>query len=272
MAKRFGSTYARRNVRRRLNFGARRVSRRRRFARSRRNKTWTSQSATGNQFNYRTRRMRPRAWRRMLWRDTIGQQHYRSQGQGTGTLTTGTSQGNGNVQIFNPTFIGVPGPTTAFWTATGGLQPTDAGAAVATFGASDLVIRGGRIGITISCPDAVTQEVACTIWVVRVQEDPNYTFVPTVQSYGGMIDSTPDFQKRVGKVLYNKSAILSGAYPHMTLEHRLRVEKIDQEIFGTELGSQIIFIVSIANLQSADDLTLFTSVYHDLSFTGDAVA
>jgi len=243
---------------------------RRRFARGR-NKTWTSQSATGNQYNYRSRKLRPRAWRRKLWNDTLAKTHYRSSGNGAGTLATQTTIGSATVSIFFPTFIGTPGPTTAFWTTTGGLVTPDTGETAPTFGPGDIVIRGGRIGITITCPDAVTEEIGVTIWVVRLTNDPNVGAIGATLPYGSMIDINPDFAYRVGKVLYNKQAILSGAYPSFTLEHRMRVEKIDKEIFGTELGHQVAFIVAIANLQTTDARTLSTIAYHDLSFTADAI-
>lgn len=241
--------------------------------RARRSTTWTSQSAFGNQLQYRSRKLRKRAWRRKLWNDTLASQHYRSSGVNPVTITTSTAQGDGLVTALFPTFIGAVGPATAFWTVAGGLQPTDAGAAAVTFDETDLVIRGGRVGITITCPDTITEEIGITIYVVQMYNDPDFTIQPTIVTYGSMIDSAPDVNRRLFKVLYNKSAILSNVYSSFSLEHRLRVQKVDQETHGTRFGNQIAFYVTATPLQSspAVGFDLPALVYHDLSFTGDSV-
>nr|UOF81678.1 putative capsid protein [Cressdnaviricota sp.] len=245
---------------------------RRRFRRSGNAGTFTSQSASGLNTRYKTRRIRPRAWRKILWRDTMAKTHYRSVGQGSGTITTGTSQGNGNVVTAYPTFIGVPSATTAFWTATGGLNPPDTGGATPTFALGDLTIRGGIIGTTVSCQDTITNEIGVTISVVKLMKRPNTALVPASNPWGCQIDGDPEFTTQFGKVLYKRTAILSGAYPHLTVQHRLRVQKIDQEIWGTSLGDQVVFIISCANLQTADSETLNLTTYHDMSFSGDVVS
>jgi len=235
--------------------------------------SWTSQTGTLQGLQFKSRKLSKRSWRRKLWQDTLAVQHYRSSGVGPATLTTSTVQGDGSTTIVLPTFIGTPGPTTAFWTATGGLQPTDEGATAVTFDETDLVIRGGRIGITITCPDTITEEIGVTINVVRVFSNPDYGLVPAVVTYGSNLDSGPDFSRRFGKVLYKKTAILSNTYSSMTVEHRLQVEKIDQETFGTVLGGQVIFIVVLTPLQTSPAVgyELPALTYHDMSFTGDTV-
>jgi len=239
----------------------------------RRTLAWTSQTGTLQGIQFKSRKLTKRAWRRKLWQDTLAVQHYRSSGVGTATLTTSTALGDGSVTIINPTFIGAPSATTAFWTVAGGLQATDEGATAVTFDETDLVIRGGRIGITITCPDTITEEIGATINVVRVFPNPDYGLVPAIITYGSNLDSGPDFSRRFGKVLYKKTAILSNTYSSMTVEHRLMVEKIDQETFGTVLGGQVIFVVVLTPLQTSPvagyDLPALT--YHDLSFTGDTV-
>lgn len=261
---RFGRTYKRRRT-------SRIMGRRRMARRTARNKTWTSQSATGNSMQYRARKLTKRTWRRKLWNDTLAVTHFRSSGCSPLTTTTSTAQGDGLVTLYLPTFIGTPGPTTAFWTVTGGLQATDEGAGTVTFDVTDLVIRGGRIGITLTCPDAVTEEIGVTIYVVQLYSNPDYQLLPNIVTWGSMVDSGPDFNRRLGKVLYNKSAILSNAYSSFTLEHRLKIQKIDQETHGTVLGNQIGFIVTATPLQTSPvtGFSLPTIVYHDLSFTGD---
>ena len=48
------------------------------------------------------------------------------------------------------------------------------------------------------------------------------------------------------------------------------MQKIDQEIWATSLGDQVVFLVSAANLQTADARSLVANVYHDMSFVADA--
>lgn len=235
--------------------------------------SWTSQTGALQGIQFKSRKLSKRAWRRKLWNDTLAVQHFRSSGVGTATLTSSTALGDGSVTIINPTFIGAPSAATAFWTVAGGLQLTDEGGTAVTFDETDLVIRGGRIGITITCPDTITEELGVTINVVRVFSNPDYGLVPAIITYGSNLDSGPDFSRRFGRVLYKKTAILSNTYSSMTVEHRLRVEKIDQETFGTVLGGQVIFVVVITPLQTSPAVgyDLPTLTYHDMSFTGDTV-
>lgn len=262
-------------------YGGRGISRpfkKRRFTRRarrrgigrRRTTTSTFQNSYGFGMQYRSRKLRAGTWRRKLWNDTLAKTHYRSSGNGVNTMTTGTLQGIGNVTVSYPTFIGTPGPTTAFWTSTGGLQPPDLGATNPTFTVGDMVIRGGRVGVVVSVGDTVTDEIGVTIWVVKLVKDPNNANIASAISYGSMIDATPEFVTRVGKVLYNKTAIINNTNPSFSLEHRLRVQKIDQEIYGTELGDQIAFIISAANLTDTSSETINLLNYHDLSFAADA--
>lgn len=247
--------------------------RKRRSRRGKKTISWTSQTGSAQGLQYKSRKISKRAWRRKLWNDTLAQQHYRSAGVGPNVVVSSTAQGDGAVNVINPTFIGVPGPTTAFWTVTGGLQITDEGGTAVTFDETDLVIRGGRIGLTITCPDSITEELGVTINVVRAFANPDYGLVTGTITYGSNLDAAPDFNRRFGRVLYKKTAILSNTYSSVTLEHRMQVEKIDQETFGTVLGGQILFIVVVTPLQTspavAYQLPILT--YHDMSFSGDTV-
>jgi len=254
-----------------------RLTIRQKFRRQRRagprNKTWTSQSSVGNQMQYKSRKLNKSAWRRKLWSDTLGVQHYRSTGNASVSIESSNTVGQGQVSLQLPTFVGPPGPTTAFWTTAGGLVITDQGANPVQFAPTDLVIRGGRIGILITCPDDITEELAVTIYVIQIFSEPDYTLLPTLVPYGGMVDAEPDFNRRLGRILYNKSAVMSNQYSSFSLEHRLRIQKIDQETFGTSLGGQIGFLVTVTPLQTSPvtPYELPSIVYHDLSFTGDAI-
>jgi len=247
--------------------------RKRRFARKRgpSNITWTSQTGVGKNLGYKSRKLSKSAWRRKLWNDTLAVQHYRSIGVGPGVATSGSVQGTGENTLVFPTFVGTPGPTTAFWTTTGGLQITDEGGASVTFDETDLVIRGGRVGITVTCPDTITEELGVTVSVVNTIANPDIGLLNGTTTYGSNIDAGPDFTRRFGRVLYRKTTILSNTFSNFTYEHRLKVQKIDQETHGTVFGSQIVFIVTVTPLQTSPvtEYSLPYLAYHDMSFTGD---
>lgn len=250
----------------RRRFGRRRFSRKRTQGRL----SWTSQAPRGQGMNYKSRKMKRRAWAGHLWRKTLADTHFRSSGNGTTGLNTNTTVGVGLSTILRPTFIGTPGPTTAFWTTTGGLQVPDVGSSAYTFSGGNLIIRGGQVGITISAPDTVTDDCNVKIYVVRLTKRPDDTLVIAAPSYGSMIDATADFSN-FGKVLYSREATVNYQNPSFTLVHRLRCEKIDMEMYGTTLGQQIAFVAVLTNMIDGTANTLSAVIWHDLSFSGDVV-
>lgn len=250
---------------------SRRRSGYRRRTRNNSNRTWTIQTASGQGLQFKTRKLRAAAWRRKLWNDTLAKTHYRSQGNTVDQITTGTTQATGSVNLLFPTFIGVPSRTTAFWTSTGGLLTPDVGETPPTFGPGDLIIRGGRIGFNVNCPDAVTSEIGLTLYVIRTMADPDAGNLPAILPYGVDITAFAEAISRFGKIIYRKSAVLNNQYPSFSYEHRLRVQKVDQEIHAQELGYQIMFIIVVCNLTDGTDETLNVITYHDLSFSGDII-
>ncbi|AXF52239.1 MAG: putative capsid protein [Anthevirus perseuis] len=216
---------------------------------------------------YRGRKMSARKWRNHLWTHTLTEQHYRSSGNASGTLTTPASIAEGTVVEINPTFLGVPGPTTAFWTVTGGIQPVDTGVAAPAAFSGDLIIRGGQVGMTLSAADAVTDEIAVSVFECWLAKNADDTVLPATLEWGTMIDFAPDFAN-FGKILSRKDMIINNQYPAVTFTRRLRPQKIDQEQFAKP-GQQFCWIVVVANLTQASAETINIVTWHDLSFTGD---
>jgi hypothetical protein len=217
---------------------------------------------------YRSRKMRTSKWRNLLWQQTLAQTHWRSSGASPLTFNPSATIGVGTTHIINPTFLGTPGPTTAFWTATGGLQAHDTGGAIPTF-KNDLIIRGGRVGMTIVASDSITDDIGVTVYTCWAKNEANYSAIAANVTWGSNIDVSADFAE-FGKVLSRKDYIINHLYPTTTLEHRLRVQKIDQNEYGTSQGQQIVFILVITNLTTASASPNINVVtYHDMSFSGD---
>jgi len=187
------------------------------------------------------------------------------------SFSTGTQPGGGTTAVVRPTFVGTPSATTAFWTPTGGLQPKDTGSTDPVFADGDLVIRGGQIGINFTVVDAMTTEVTIRVWTVWLHSEPNDAAVPPVVSYGAQLTSAPDFEAKFGKVIDYKEATVNNSYPSFSYVRRMKVQKIDMETHATQGGRQIAFVVACTNMQGADDETIQSVIWHDLSFTGDVV-
>lgn len=230
-------------------------------------KGWTMQTIRPYGNKYKSRRLSRKAWRRVLWRDTLTDTHYRSVGNGSIVIATPAVQATSSVTVLYPTFVGVPSLTTAFWTATGGAQPHDTGVAVPTF-IGDITLRGGVIGIVISVLDAVVLDVACTVFTVALAKNADVSKLPATIVYGGDASDAADFAD-FGRILDKKEYIMNYQNPSFTVERRLRVQKIDQEQWATKLGQQIVFVVQLANLQSGAAVNVQTTTYHNLSFSAD---
>ena len=147
----------------------------------------------------------------------------------------------------------------------------DTGSTAPTFPGGDLIVRGGQIGITVSAADTVTDDCNVKIFTVRLAKKPDFTKVPSTITYGGMLNGAAEFSE-VGKIVDVKEATINYASNQtITVVRRLGVQKIDMENVGTTLGSQYAFIVCATNMIDATANNLQGIVWHDMSFTGDAV-
>lgn len=276
-----------RNVRRRMSTGRFRRSRfRRRGVRTIASTAQYGRPYGGVQF--RTRKMRPRTFRKILWRDTIASSHYRSLGGVTITETgaLGTTVGSGIVYCrpaitVEDSFI----HTNPFWTTGGGLQILDQGAIASSF-RGDLVIRGGIVRFTITNGDPVAADVPpykVKVWCVWANTNPEATVLNNLQGNSRSLEWDPSIEPDFhdfGKVLFKREVnMLPGAQP-FEVSHRLRVQKVDEATFQgvaaspTSLvdpaGSQLWWMwqaIPLAANATADALTVLLNF--NLSFSGD---
>lgn len=259
-----------RRVRRRLGVRRRRsVFRRRRFGRSRYSGITNRMSGASGIGNFRTRRTSRFAYRRMLWRDTVGKPHYRS------ILTFLPPAVSTPNNISGATLsIVTPGPT--FWLAAGGAQQIDSGVPVPTF-AGDVVLRGGVSSLAISNRTATTDVIASdpvrvTVYTVWTNNDPAALIFPLTVAITWDPSVIPDFP-RYGKVLRRREAILKGDGECLELYYRHRIQKIDQAIYNNN-GSRLQWFVLVSQTTNAETIpapeTVDLVCSHNYSFSADA--
>lgn len=264
MFKRFGKRNAfRRRFKRR--FTGRRF---RRFGGSKRSFATTQQHGPILGLRYRGRRRGLKSYRRNIFNASIFASHYRAVLAEPFTQATAAAQGIGIPAAWYPEKGGgVVTAATGFWTAAGGLQPLDTGAALPTF-TGDILLRGGKIGINISCLDANVLPLHVDVWLVFVQQKAAGTagsFLPATAPLGWDLSIQPEFLDAGGKVLKHWSALLDYQSKTLTIEHKLRARKIDKAVHNTGLG-QFYFITNIVNLGSAAAVTCQIIKYHNVSF------
>nr|QTE03444.1 MAG: capsid protein [Tarsiger cyanurus CRESS-DNA-virus sp.] len=255
-------TFRKRNFRRRL--GRRRVGRRKNSTTA-----WNSiSSSAARGIQFKSRKGSLRQWRRTLYRDTQALSHYRSALALVGTITTGTTPGFGNVGAIHPEF-GTVVSTDPFWTATGGFEVLDVGAGVPTF-RGDITLRGGKIGITLSVPDSVTDAIACDVYLMFKIKRPIAfaTVFAALEPLGFDPSANADVPTNFGSVLFKRSGVLDYNNKTLTVEHRVKPRKIDQITFGA-LGNQFCWLIHVVNTTSATDVTVNHIKYHNFSFSAD---
>ena len=218
---------------------------------------------------YRGRKLRPRMWRASLWRSTRHLPHYRSNSTTITTPATPAVQGSGVVVQIAPLVTAAGG--SGFWQAAGGAVELDTGEGIPTF-RSDLVIRGGKIGIAINFAATVVDVMMVKVWHFFTKPDPNVGLILSPQPLGWDPTISADVTEEYGRLIGYKEAMINGNDQSLVVEARLRTQKIDIEDFLASVGSQNVFVVQITNMTSATAVTAQILRYHNLSFTGDAIA
>lgn len=257
----------RRNWRRRhaVRFAVRSYSRRRRsYGRARKLNSATDQSGYARGLTYRSRGLRRKAFSRLIWKNTIASDHWRSFGSSTVAGRTAAAQLSGTITRVLPLFQG----NSPFWTAAGGAQPTDTGGTVPLF-QGDIILRGGMISQTVSIAPLSSDQIAVDTWIVWTQPSPR-GIVPTTAGWGWDPTSTADFVREVGKPRHFKRTILSTNQLYVTIDYRLPCMKIDQSVFQ-QSGRQPMLLTMVTNLTSTT-AAAYTIIYKwNVSYSGDAI-
>jgi len=248
---------------RRRPFRARRQFRRRvtRRVRSARSATYNARSGSGRSIGMRSRRIRPRAYRNILWRTTQLQAHWRSLTAFNNQLTSPATNTTVNTYLYNSI-------ADDFWTAAGGLLTQDVGVTAPTGFAGEITIRGGLIGITFVNNDDVPVNV--NVWLCKMNKQ-LYTYTtPTAAAIGWDPTCIADFHSEFGKIVWrSRKQILSG--DTFTCEYKLPVMRIDQEQHNRQ--QTFMWFVSVGQLSGTVGTNLLNMCrYHNLSFAADAYA
>lgn len=271
--KRKVSVVSGRNVRgRRTSTGRVRFSRARRSRFSRRATTITGQSGVGKSFGYRSRRIRPRKWKRILWRDTLANSHYRSTFDITNSLAAPLATTAGAIPYLIQAL-----PPVGFWTVGGGVQQLDVGVGPPAF-TGDLVIRGGMIRLGLA-NESTVEAVRARVWLLKSNKNPDFSKVvvnPTLVSSMWDPSLSPDFDEFGRVVLMREMTLLPVSNP-LEIFYRLPVQKIDQaEYLQTSPtiigGSQYYWYVVVSRMTLVNNLVapaLRAVSSHSLSFSGD---
>ena len=265
----------RRTFRRRRPFSGRRTFRRRRFGRKRgRVTSWTMQTGKGRGLQYRGRRVRKSTYRRMLWKDTMFKDHWRSAAVGVETHPTPASVDT--MQIVAYTVLSNNGTDTdAFWTVGGGCIEKDLNKGVPLF--RGITIRGGVIKCRVVIPPTgvptVNDMYICKVWVVWTNAAPAFTNIPSTPVTQAWDPSyMTDFDTEVGRTVLVKEFNMSvNVNPIVEVEYRLRCQKIDMDQYTFSNGMQPIFVIAVGNISNSTSVDFGVFIEHNLSFAGDAV-
>ena len=238
-----------------------------RFRRRGKTSSITARTLSGTNTAYRSRRIGGRRYRSMLWNSTLMRSHFRSVFDVATTLDTPIGETTANytrVTAF---------PSVAPWLIGGGLQIIDFGSPAPTF-SSDIIVRGGMIRCVMT-NESNTDAMRVKAYLVWANNDPNLTTIPGSGTVSTMWDPSliPDF-KEFGKIITSREALLLPGSNPLEIYHRLRIQKIDQDVFVDRGGSQFYWYIQVCRLASFNLITLprckiVTS--HNISIAGDAV-
>lgn len=253
---------------RRPMFKRRRFIRRRRFGRFSRRVTSVSTNSTRaiSAAGFRSRRIRPRVYRSMLWRDTQSEPHWRSVFSSGAVITTPNNITDSTVTVIRA--------LQDFYTIAGGAQPIDSGVAVPNFG-QDIVLRGGVCRLTLANPNPDIAAVGggdtirCRVFAVWTTKNTDLgVWPPSVPSLWDPSIIT-DFS-RYFKVLFSREFMMEPNGRAFDVSFRHRLKKIDKNEFQNN-NNQLFWIVLTNQITNADVLaeSITAVVSHNVSFTAD---
>jgi len=253
------------NVRRRLTYGKKRRTTRR--GRGKKVSAFTSQSGSGGAVNYKARKTSRRAYRKHLWDSTLFKEHYRSIGSVVTSFNTPATVST--VSVLAEKAID-NGSGSSFWGAAGGALAPDVTFALPAF-TGDIIIRGGKIGLRIANvldPAVSAETLQGTVMLVRTTKNWTPGAITTPQPLGWDTSLIPDFDTRVGKIVYRKNFLLTDAQTAL-VEYRIPLQKIDANDFQLVYNTYV-WIIMAGNTSQATADTMTVTKYFNLSFSADA--
>jgi len=253
------------NVRRRLTFGKKRRTTRR--GRAKKVSAFTSQSGSGGAVNYKARRTSRRTYRKHLWDSTLFKEHYRSIGSVVTSFNTPATVSTVSILAEKAITNGAAD----FWLAAGGAIAPDSGFPLPAF-TGDITIRGGKIGLRLANvldPAATAECLQGTVLLIKTTKNFVSGAITTPQPLGWDTSLVPDFDTRVGRILYRKNFLLTDSNTAL-IEYRLPLHKIDVNDFQTVYNTYLWVIIGGNTSQATAD-TITITKYFNLSFSADAM-
>lgn len=239
--------------------------RRRRIVRRRmrrKSSAYTSQSGVGGRFGFRSRRLRPRQWRSILWRDTLSQTHFRSNNSGLNTITNTAAANAYQSAVFAALRIG----GNQFFTTGGGMVLPDPPAATAFIG--NITVRGGILGMRVSNVQATVTAQNVRVYLIKTSKAFNAVSFPANPLIGWDPSMQADFQMNIGRVVLMREALLENGNC-LDVKFRLRPFKIDRDLYDIDRDS-FVWVVLLSDCEGAGSV-LSCVPYFNISFAADAV-
>lgn len=229
----------------------------------------TGYDASNANITFRRNKTSLRSYRANLWNSTKFMNHYRSVG-GQAAVAVNTpifAVGGTTVTVVTHASLS---STTPFWLSTGGAQPIDNGVGVPLFSPSSIVIRGGKVRITLT-NTSTDETVRARVWAVWAKSNQTQVIVPASAPIGWDPTMIPDFSQAYKMLFGREVLLLPGARP-MEVEAKLKIQKIDQDTFLNEVAGKIIWFVTLSETFDIDGTVTAVGLQtsHSLSFTGDA--
>lgn len=237
---------------------------RRRVRRGQKFTSYTTKSGAGRTFGFKAKRISKRRWNNMLWNSTLQKNHYRSEGVLRSIVATPVT----NINMVTGIVEALDNGTAPFWTTAGGLQVQNAGVTPPLFTDSNIILRGGKTGISISNPSTGTS-IAYSVWLIKSADRFSSTNIPALATVGWDPSVIPEFKNDVGFIRRSFTGLLEPG-TLFTAEHRLPVQKIDQVEWAT-LQKRWYWMVAIRDVDNAAQQNIDILSYFNVSFSGDAV-
>jgi len=223
---------------------------------------------------FRSRRIRPRTFRNILWKDTLSQNHYRSIASESATHATAADNTLGTAFTYLPLMENIGTGNLGFWES--GVQNPDENQSAPTF-IGDVVLRGGVIKISIFNPSN-TDSVGFKLFVVAFNKNPDLALFPSNLAVPRAWDPSciADYARKVGKVIHTREGTIR-VLSSSSVEYKCRIKKVDQaeyRVAGTPntlvAGSQLGFVLLLYNLSTTSAISCIVNTSRNVSFSGDA--
>jgi len=261
--------YMRRFSRRTTRRPVRRIVKRRTTSRFKRRRngpkqtSYSTRSERGNAFRLGGQKLRSSTWRNRLWNQTLSMAKYRSINSLRTTITTPATGTTSTIAVFQMLRFG----GNNFYDVAGGALPPDPFAAVLPFVADSMVIRGGAI--TFSLSNAGADTVGIDAFIMWATSRPDFTLVPASASIGWDPTLTRQMQD-IGRVVLRKNILLK-SQDTVTVSMKLRVQKIENDIYDNRGGAQPYLFLIARNVIGVVPQTITVQLSYNLTFVGDSV-